>query len=177
MNGHVCYLENGLHQVYPVGSGQHQIEQHKAGPLLLHQAERLIRVSGDHQRVTRLGEGVPHVPQRLRVVVHARTRVRSVAKGCKPAWRRAGPVALPTPSSCATGRVKVNRLPSSGPSLSARIRPPWASTIPLQMASPRPVPPRPRPLSSPSSRENSEQARQSLGGYVPAPSSATENAT
>ena len=40
----------------------------------------------------------------------------------------------------ATGIVKVNRTPWSGPRLSARIRPPWASTIPFEMDSPKPDP-------------------------------------
>ena len=57
---------------------------------------------------------------------------------------------MPLPASSTVGIVKVNRAPMPGPSLSAQMRPPWASTIPLQMASPRPDPATPLPRSSPS---------------------------
>src|SRR5205085_589063 len=40
-----------------------------------------------------------------------------------------------------TGRVKENVLPRPGPSLSTRIRPPWASTSDLVMYRPSPTPP------------------------------------
>ena len=41
-------------------------------------------------------------------------------------------------ASSAIGIVNVNRVPRPGPPLSARMRPPCASTSPLQMARPRP---------------------------------------
>ena len=53
---------------------------------------------------------------------------------------RTGRLAAPIAASRATGIVKVNRAPRPGPSLSAHIRPPWVSIIPLQMARPRPDP-------------------------------------
>ena len=55
-------------------------------------------------------------------------------------------------ASVATGTVKLKRDPRPGPSLSAHIRPPCASTMPLQMARPRPDPATLRPWSPPSSR-------------------------
>ena len=57
------------------------------------------------------------------------------------------------------------------------MRPPWASTMPLQMASPRPDPPISRPRSSPSSRENLRNRCGSRSAGTPTPSSATEKAT
>ena len=79
-------------------------------------------------------------------------------------------------ASSTAGTVKVNRLPRPGPSLSARIRPPWASTIPLQMARPRPDPAISRPRSSPSSCENLRNRCGSRSAGTPTPSSATEKA-
>ena len=73
--------------------------------------------------------------------------------------------------------MKVNRLPSPIPSLSARMRPPWASTIPLQMARPSPDPPSSRPRSSPSSCENLRNRWGRCSAGTPTPSSATERAT
>ena len=64
-----------------------------------------------------------------------------------------------------------------GPSLSAHIRPPWASTIPLQMARPRPDPATPLPRSSPSVRVNFLNRYGSRSEGMPLPSSATETAT
>ena len=43
-------------------------------------------------------------------------------------WSEAEPAAPPSAASSATGIVKVNRVPRPAPSLSARMRPPWAST-------------------------------------------------
>ena len=45
---------------------------------------------------------------------------------------------MPLPVSSTVAIVKVNRAPMPDPSLSAHIRPPCASTIPLQMARPWP---------------------------------------
>ena len=58
-----------------------------------------------------------------------------------------------------------------------QMRPPWASTSPLQMARPRPDPSIPRPRASPSMRENflNRCGRRSAG--TPWPSSETETAT
>ena len=64
-----------------------------------------------------------------------------------------------------------------GPPLSAQMRPPWASTIPLQMARPRPDPAMPLPRSSPSIRENFRNRCGRRSADTPMPSSATETAT
>ena len=56
------------HQLDAVGPRQHQVQQHQVGVVRLHQARRLLRVA--NRRVTRPGERVPDVPERLRVVVH-----------------------------------------------------------------------------------------------------------
>ena len=69
-------------------------------------------------------------------------------------------------ASWVAGSVKVNRAPRPGPSLSAQMRPPCASTIPLQTARPRPAPP---PWSSDSTREKlPEQVGQTVGRDAPA---------
>ena len=52
--------------------------------------------------------------------------------------RRAG--AGLSPAASATGIVNVKRAPKPMPPLSARMRPPWASTRPLQIARPSPLP-------------------------------------
>ena len=70
--------------------------------------------------------------------------------------------------------MNVNRLPSPGPSLLAQMRPPCASTIPLQMARPSP---RSRPWSGPSGRENFANRWASRSAGTPRPLSATETAT
>ena len=77
-------------------------------------------------------------------------------------------MAVPLPASSTVGIVKVNRAPMPGLSLSAHIRPPWASTIPLQMASPR---------SSPPGRVNFLNRYGSRSEGMPLPSSSTETAT
>ena len=78
------------------------------------------------------------------------------------------------PACSTVGMVKVNRAPRPGPSLSAHIRPPWASTIPLQTARPRPVPP---PCSPESTRENFLNRWGRLSAGMPRPSSETATAT
>ena len=79
-----------------------------------------------------LRQRVAEMAQRLRVVVDHEDghRVRGVA-------RRAG--AGLSLAASATGIVKVKRAPRPTPPLSARMRPPWASTRPLQMARPSPL--------------------------------------
>ena len=86
-------------------------------------------------------------------------------------------MAVPLPVSSTVGIVKVNRAPMPGPSLSAHIRPPCASTIPLQMARPRPDPATPLLRSSPSLRVNFLNRYGSRSEGMPLPSSATETAT
>ena len=83
-----------------------------------------------------MDQDVPDVAQFPGVVVHHQDLHPFCGTG-----GLSTPAPLPAPST--VGRVKVNRAPRPGPSLSARMRPPWASTIPLQMARPRPVSPRP----------------------------------
>ena len=86
-------------------------------------------------------------------------------------------LAVPLPDSSTDGSVKVNRAPMPGPSLSAQMRPPCASTIPLQMARPRPDPRTPLPRSSPSIRVNFRNRKGRSSEGMPLPSSATETAT
>ena len=74
--------------------------------------------------------------------------------------------------AAAAGIVKVIAVPLPGPSLSARMRPPCASTSPLQIASPRPwLAMAPAPPTFVLNRCGSSS------GSSPAPSSATEIAT
>ena len=87
-------------------------------------------------------------------------------------WR---PGAGPPPDSAATGIVKVKRAPRPTPPLSARMRPPWASTRPLQMASPSPPPPMPPSWSPAAVYLRNSWPRWS--GAMPRPSSVTETAT
>ena len=80
----------------------------------------------DQRVVAGVRERVADVAQRLRVVVHhedARGLIDR-ARRCRPA--RPAPSAAPV--SSATGIVKANRVPWPSPPLSARMRPPWAST-------------------------------------------------
>ena len=57
------------------------------------------------------------------------------------------------------------------------MRPPWASTIPLQMASPSPDPATPLPEFPPSMRENFRNSRGICSAGRPLTSSETETAT
>ena len=70
----------------------------------------------------------------------------------------------------------MSRAPCPWPPLSARMRPPCASTRPLQMASPRP-PPIPRSPSSVPTRAYFRNRCGSRSGAMPRPSSRTETAT
>ena len=93
---------------------------------------------------------------------------------------RAGADARPpeaAPCSSATGTVKVNRLPRPTPSLSARIRPPCASTSPLQMVRPSPAPASPRSRVPPAGAAYLRNRCDSRSGGKPRPLSLTEIAT
>ena len=73
--------------------------------------------------------------------------------------------------------MKVTSVPWPGPPLAARMRPPWASTSPLQIARPRPAAPS-APSRSPPDRPVCLRNRcGSRSGATPRPSSATEIAT
>ena len=74
--------------------------------------------------------------QRLRIVVHHQNARRLAPVPGRAVRPPTSAGAAPAPASPATGSVKVNRAPWPAPPLSARMRPPWASTSPLQMASP-----------------------------------------
>ena len=104
-------------------------------------------------------------------------RISSLSFCCVRVARRGDWVVVPVPTSSATGMVKVNRAPWPGPSLSAQMRPPCASTIPLQMAKPRPEPPIRRSPSSSSVRENFLNRCGNCSAEIPVPSSATVTAT
>ena len=71
----------------------------------------------------------------------------------------------------------MNRAPKPEPSLSARIRPPWASIMPLQMASPRPDPSTEDAVSRSKGRENLRKSSGSSSAGMPRPLSETETAT
>ena len=60
-----------LHQLDAVAARQHQVQQHQVGRFLPHEPGDLLRVSGHGGRVARPGQGVPDVPEGLRIVVHA----------------------------------------------------------------------------------------------------------
>ena len=113
------------------------------------------------------------------------TRMRSGSRPCLGAGRPgaapdAGPGAgpgAPAPTSPATGSVKVKRAPRPTPPLSARMRPPWASTSPLQIARPRPAPPVPAPRPPSAAPEYLRNSCARRSGAMPLPSSATETAT
>ena len=77
-------------------------------------------------------------------------------------------------AASATGIVKVKRAPRPTPPLSARMRPPCASTRPLQMASPSPLP---RPPARSPAVVYLRNSWPSWSGAMPRPSSATETAT
>ena len=77
-------------------------------------------------------------------------------------------------AASATGIVKVKRAPRPTPPLSARMRPPWASTRPLQMASPSPLP---RPPARSPAVVYLRNSWPSWSGAMSRPSSATETAT
>ena len=71
----------------------------------------------------------------------------------------------------------MNRAPRPGPSLSAQMRPPWASTMPRHTARPSPSPSTRRSPSPPSRRENLRNSRGSCWAVMPRPRSATQTAT
>ena len=77
-------------------------------------------------------------------------------------------------AASATGIVKVKRAPRPTPPLSARMRPPWASTRPLQMARPSPLP---RPPARSPAVVYLRNSWPSWSGAMSRPSSATETAT
>ena len=94
--------------------------------------------------------------------------------GGRPGARSA---ATPSPATSATGSVKVTSVPWPTPPLAARMRPPWASTSPLQIARPRPAAPS-APSRSPPARPVCLRNRcASRSGATPRPSSATVTAT
>jgi hypothetical protein len=61
-----------LHRFDPVNTREHQVEQHQIRPLLLDEAEEVVRVGGGGDCVACLDEGVADVPvpERLVVVGH-----------------------------------------------------------------------------------------------------------
>ena len=89
--------------------------------------------------VARVLERLPDVPERVWIVVHYQHRVLAI----HILW--SGRVGMMAPGCGSFDRREREARTQSG------VRPPWASTIPLQIASPRPV----SPLSSQdSTREN-----------------------
>ena len=116
------------------------------GLLFRHQAGQLGGIARHDGRVARTGEDLSDVPQHLGIVVHRQRADPSPFPRRERAGEAGADATVAVPS--AAGRVKVNRAPRPGPSLSARMRPPWASTMPLQMASPKPDPPMPEPIAT-----------------------------
>ena len=88
---HVSRGHDVLHQVDPVDSRQHQVEEDQMGPFLFHEAQPIFRVTGCDHRVARLDQGVPDVPERLQVVVHRQNAHLFPAPTCvKVSWRAEG---------------------------------------------------------------------------------------
>ena len=66
---------SAISRMFPISSmpsvpGSIRSSRTRVGVVRLHLAERLLRVAGHNRLVTRPGERVPDVPERLRVVVH-----------------------------------------------------------------------------------------------------------
>ena len=57
------------HQFDPVDAGEHQVEEHEAGPFGADDAGEPVRIAGDERGVAGVGEGVAHLAQRVPVVV------------------------------------------------------------------------------------------------------------
>ena len=68
-DGQVGELRNGLHELDPVGPGQHQVEQHQPGLLGQEDAPYLAVVAGDQGGEAGVGERVADMAQRFRVIV------------------------------------------------------------------------------------------------------------
>ena len=134
----------------PLAPGSTEVEQDQVGLLLPHQLQRLLRVGAHQGLEVGPGEAVPDELERLRVVVHH--------ENARPPFLvLRGLPGDPGGRGCGLldhGESEVNRAPRPGPSLSARMRPPWASAIPLQMARAGPDPPIASPPSSPAPRES-----------------------
>ena len=93
--------------------------------------------------VARLGEGVADVAEVLGVVVHrqnAHPPISLLILKPRRDRRVSSPTAPPSDSST-DGSVKVKHTPAPCPSLSAQMRPPCVSTMPLQMAGPQAMSP------------------------------------
>ena len=134
-------------------------------------------IPGHHRQITRPGQCVPHVAQGLGIVVHRQhphLLIQFLSGGCGAMRIEQAPPGCSW-TAAPLGRVKVKRAPVPGPPLSARMRPPWASTIPLQMARPSPV--SSPPSSSDWTRENLRNRRGRPSAGMPRPSSDTETAT
>ena len=139
MTGRSASSGTWTHQLDAVDLGQHQVEQHQPRPLGADDARQVPRRAGHERGVAGLGERVADEAQRPRVVVHDQdARRRAGFRGRRRGRRRERPPRAP--ASPATGSVKVNVAPRPAPGLSARMRPPCASTSPFEMASPRPWP-------------------------------------
>ena len=65
-DGEVGEFRHDLHQLDPVGPGQHQVEQHQPGLLGPEDARQLPGVAGDQGGVARVGERVANMAQRAR---------------------------------------------------------------------------------------------------------------
>ena len=68
-DGQVGELRNSLHELDPVGLGQHQVEQHQPGLLGQEDAPYLVGVAGDQGGEAGVGERVADMAQRFRVIV------------------------------------------------------------------------------------------------------------
>ena len=88
-------LWDALHQPEAVGLAQDQVQQDQVGLLRLDEVREVRVVARDQRDIARLGQRVPDVAQRLRVVIHHEDARRSPhlhaplsawspRRGCRP---------------------------------------------------------------------------------------------
>ena len=166
--GDVGEVEEFLHELDTVGIWKKEVEEDEVGAVGLHEVEGLVGVAGDGGRVAGLGEGGANVAQRVGVVVDGED-----AHSLRFVGRRERPMSV----GSVRGSEKVKRAPRPGPSLSAQMRSPWDSTMPLQMARPRLERARSRRPLSPSMRGNFLKRSWMRSAGMPLPFSLTDRAT
>src|SRR5262249_30458872 len=137
---HLRPFANPSADLQAVDHRQSQVEQDHIGPPARRLIQRGLAIRGHSDLVAVRAERGLQQPPDLRLVVDDQdARAHKAPPAC--AWSRGGRAAALklALSALASGSVNIKRAPPSG-AFSAQIRPPCASTMPLQIASPSPTP-------------------------------------